>query len=436
MKTYLSYILLMFVLLVALHINGQQVTWGFPLGSTQSDYVQNSHIDATGNVYIVGEFRGTNVDFDPSPATALRSSNGNGDGFLSIYNSSGQFLNCITIGGSNLDKVQNVTTDATGNIYICGFFRGSNVDFDPSPATAYLSSNGDSGPDPGYGGDIFMAKYTPAGQFLWAFNIGGGSLYDDCLYIKSDAAGNLFVAGYFSQNVDFDPSPASAFLNSAAGTTFLAHYNTLGQYQWAFNLGGGDISNAIFDIKLDAVNNVYVTGYFQGVNIDFDPSAGTTFLSSAGNYEAFVAKYSSAGQYRFAFKIGGSGLDVGRSLTLDNNGNIYVIGDFEGSNIDFDPSSTTHALNSNGAADVFVGKYTNDGQYIWAFNAGSNGGEFGWRIQTDNAHIYITGGFTGISDFNPSIATDNLTSNGGYDIFLVKYDMSGNYECGFNVGGP
>jgi DNA-binding beta-propeller fold protein YncE len=94
-----------------------------------------------------------------------------------------------------------------------------------------------------------------------------------------------------------------------------------------------------------------------------------------------VAKYSSTGQYQFAFKFGGFGLDVGRGIDLDNAGNIYVTGDFNGSSIDFDPSAGTALLSSNGASDIFVGKYTNSGQYVWAFNAGSSGGEISWTLQ-------------------------------------------------------
>jgi hypothetical protein len=180
----------------------------------------------------------------------------------------------------------------------------------------------------------------------------------------------------------------------------------------------------MFDLDLDGGGNVYATGYFQGTNIDFDPSPATAALSSAGNYDAFVAKYTASGQYLFGFRIGGFGIDVSRGITIDNSDNFYLVGDFEGSNIDFDPSPATALLSSNGAGDVFVAKYSSTGQYLWAFNAGSGGSEIGWDIDNDNNNIYVTGGFTGISDFNPTAATDNLTSNGGRDIFLAKYSSS------------
>ena len=217
--------------------SGQQVTWGFNIGGTGIDYSQGSHIDAAGNVYVCGDFRGTNVDFDPSPGTALRSSNGQSDAYVAKYTSTGQFLLCITFGGSNLDRVQSVSTDPAGNIYITGFFRGPNVDFDPSAATAFLSSNGDAGGDPGYGGDVFVAKYSPTGQYIWAFHVGGTLIGDNGIVIKNDAASNAYVGGYFFESVDFDPSPASAVLNLNNGTGFIAKYNTNGQYQWALNFG-------------------------------------------------------------------------------------------------------------------------------------------------------------------------------------------------------
>lgn len=426
------FLLVQLLLLFSAKIFSQQTTWGFNLGASSADYAQGTHIDLAGNVYTTGEFRGT-VDFDPSPATALRTSNGNADGFVAKYSTSGQFILCITFGGSNIDRIHAVTTDAAGNIYITGFFRGSNVDFDPSPAIALLSSNGDNGGDPGYGGDIFVAKYTSTGQYIWAFNVGGTLLGDTGISIKSDGS-DVYVGGYFHEAIDFDPSPSIATLNSNTGTGFLAKYTSNGQYQWALNFGLGNNDNSVFDIAVDASDNVYMTGYFQGTNIDFDPSPATYYLSSNGFYEAYVAKYTSAGQIVFAFKIGGSGADVSRGIALDNASNIYIIGDFNGSNIDFDPSPASAPVSSNGSADVFIAKYTSSGQYIWAFNAGSGGGEFGWNIDTDNSSVFVTGSFSGVADFNPTAVVDNLTSNGQSDIFLARYSVNGQYECAFNVG--
>src|SRR4029079_11867551 len=106
---------------------------------------------------------------------------------------------------------------------------------------------------------------------------------------------------------DFDPSAASTILNSNNGTIFLAKYTSAGVFQWAFPLGLANDNNSIFDLKTDAAGNVYAVGYFQGTNIDFDPSAANAVLSSNGGYEAFVAKYNTNGQYLFAFSLGGVG---------------------------------------------------------------------------------------------------------------------------------
>jgi gliding motility-associated-like protein len=428
-------LLFFFILFLAYSGQSQQVTWSLRAGGAGADAAVGTHIDAAGNVYMVGEFQGTNVDFDPGPGNGLLSSNGSSDGFVAKYTSAGQYLFSFSIGGSNIDKVHGVSTDAAGNIYITGFFRGPNVDFDPSAASALLSSNGDAGGDPGYGGDIFVAKYSATGQYQWAFNVGGTTLADAGIMLKASAAGDVFVGGYFRETVDFNPSATvTNSLNSTNGVIFLARYNTNGQYQWAINFGQGNTDNSLFDLRIDASDNVYVTGYFQGSNIDFDPGGGSAPLNSNGSYEAFVAKYSPAGQYIFAFSIGGNALDVGRGIVLDNAGNIYVIGDFNDAGVDFDPSPATALLSSIGLSDVFIAKYTNNGQYVWAKRVGSTSGEFGWKIDTDNSSIFITGGFNGVADFDPSAATDNLTSNGGYDIFLAKYDLSGNYQCAFNVG--
>jgi len=429
-------LILTFLIIFFFHYSSrsQNLNWAFNAGGTGRDEAAFTHIDNAGNVLVTGFFSGT-ADFDPSPAVFNLTSAGSEDIFVAKYTSAGQFIWAFRIGGSNRDWGDAITTDQNDNVIITGFFRGSNVDFDPSAAVANLTSNGDSGSDPGYGGDIFLAKYNSAGQYQWAFNIGGSQLYDSGVAVATDGSSNIYIGGYFRETVDFDPSPAVFQLNSATGTIVLGKYSPAGNFQWAFNLGLGDNDNAIFDLKIDNGGNVYAAGFFQGTNIDFDPSPATAILNSSGGYDIFFAKYNTNGQYVFAHQIGGPGIDVARGIELDNSGNIYVIGDFTGTNIDFNPGAGTAPLNSNGNADVFLAKYSNSGNYLWAFNFGAGASDIGWKVTTDNSHLFVTGGFTGTSDMNPSAVVDNLVSNGGNDIFIGKYNLNGEYLCAFNIGG-
>lgn len=434
MKSKLSITLFLFFFW-ATNAQSQQLNWTLRAGSGSYDQGNTVWTDGAGNVIMGGSFQGT-VDFDPSPATVNLTSAGDYDIVLNKYNTAGALTWAIRIGGLQRDNVQAVTTDGANNIIVTGYFRGT-ADFDPSPAVFNLVSNGDGGSDPGYGGDIFVAKYSPTGQLLWAFNAGGVELYDSGNAIAADNNGNIYIGGYFKGIADFNPGAGTNTLSSVNGTFFLAKYDAAGNYQWAFNSGQGDVDNTIVDLKTDINGNVYIGGFFQGTNIDFDPSpAGTALLSSNGNFEAFFAKYTTNGAYVFAHKIGGNGLDVIRGLDLDNSGNIYVIGDFNNTNVDFDPSAAgTAILNSNGGSDIFLASYTNAGNYRWAVNFGSSGNDLGWHVSTESSHLFITGWFTNTTDMNPGPAVDNLVSAGGDDIYLSKFSLSGEYICSFRIGG-
>ncbi len=416
----------------------QNHQWSFNIGGGTNDFGNVVYTDNKGFVYVVGYFTGSNIDFDPSPsATAYLSSNGNKDGYVAKYTATGQYVWAFSIGGANLDDVRNITTDPAGNVYITGYFRGGGVDFDPSPTgSALLTSNGEAGGDPGYGGDIFLAKYTSFGNYVWAFNVGGSSLGDNGMVIGCDNNGNVCMSGYFRESPDFDPSPTGVkILTASTGTMFVARYDTNGTYLWAFSVGEGNVDNSPFGMKTDAAGNIYLTGYFQGFNKDFDPSpTGSALISSKGGFDVFVAKYTSAGNYAWAFDIGGSGVDVGRDIEIDNVGNVYVAGDFDGANIDFDPSGSTANLSSN-SRDVFIAKYNNNGQYQWAKRFGAGGVDISWSLAYTKSNIYITGSFQGTMNFNPGTIPDNLVSSGGNDFFMTKFDVNGNYVCAFKVGG-
>ncbi len=253
------------------------------------------HVDGTGNVYVVGSFRGT-ADFDPStnPADTLNlTSNGSeSDIFFAKYNGNdGSLVWAKSIGGSNSDYGNDITIDGNSNIYITGTFKGT-VDFDPGTGTADLISTN---------GDIFFAKYNNNdGSLFWAKNLkSSGTGYSE--YPSIFVNNSIYVVGSFGGNVDFNPSPNpedTLHLSSNNEDVFLANYSSNdGSLVWAKSMksvgSGFTYNNSMVMVN----NNIYITGYFTD-KADFDPStnpADTLYLTSNGNNDIFFAKYNSNG---------------------------------------------------------------------------------------------------------------------------------------------
>jgi hypothetical protein len=426
-------LLITLILLAYTTTQAQDLNWAFDIGSETStnDDDQSFAIarDATGNIYVTGKFELT-ADFNSDGGTTNNlTSNGGDDIFVAKYNSSGDYQWAFNIGGTGSERGHSVTVDASSNVYVTGYFNGSNVDFDPSTSTTNdLSSNG--------GTDIFVAKYNSSGDYQWAFNIGGTS-NDQGYGIALDASSNVYVTGWFQgSTVDFDPSASINDISSnGSHDIYIAKYNSSGDYQWAFNLGGTatDVGNSV---AVDASSNVYITGRFNSLNAEFDPSASTNELSSSGGNDIFVAKYNSSGDHQWAFNIGSTNADVGNSIAVDASSNVYVTGYFEGSSVDFDPSGSVNDLTS-ASRDIFIAKYNSSGDYQWAFKLGSTGFDDGDDIAVDaSSNVYATGYFVGSNvDFDPSGFTNDLSSNGGRDIFVAKYNSNGDYQGAFNMGG-
>ena len=138
-----------------------------------------------------------------------------------------------------------------------------------------------------------------------------------------------------------------------------------------FALPDGSACSAIAH---DALGNIYVTGYFRGTTVDFDPGPGTANLFNSGSLDIFIAKYDAAGNYLWAQKIGGFENDNGSDVAVDVNGNIYIAGSFNNF-VDFDPGPGTALLNGAGNGDIFFGKYDASGNYVWAKQIGGKGAD-------------------------------------------------------------
>jgi hypothetical protein len=420
MKIILS---IFFALGISILTNAQpSFTWAKQLGGTSADAGYAIATDPSGNVYTTGHFQGT-VDLDPGAGVFTLTSNGGNDIFISKVNASGNFVWGKSIGGAGTDEGNSIAIDVNGNVCVAGSFSLT-ADFDPGAGTFSMTSAGTE--------DIYILKLDAAGNFVWAKQMGGTGT-DIAYGIATDAAGNLFTTGYFNNTVDFDPGPGTFFETSLGfAEIFVSKLNASGNFVFEKTLTGPstNIANAI---ALDALGNIYTTGYFLS-SLDFDPGPGVyTLTSNGGPGDIFISKLDASGNFVWAKSIGGSAFDVGYSITVDPSGNVLTTGYFQ-SATDFDPGPGISSLTSNGVTDIFISKLDASGNFVWAKQIGGTSNDLGFAITTDGAgSVYTTGYFTSTVDFDPGVGTYTLTGTAG-DIFISKLSAAGNFVWAAKTG--
>ncbi|MEZ4281000.1 MAG: hypothetical protein R3F21_15470 [Myxococcota bacterium] len=206
--------------------------------------------------------------------------------------------------------------------------------------------------------------------------------------------------------------------------------------QTAFGLGSTQADDARA-IAVDGAGNSYITGRFR-LTIDFDPGPGVASLSSVSGFSNYVASYDASGALRYAFVLDGGGNVPERGIAVDGSGNVYVTGYFAGV-VDFDPGSGVATLNSGTGGNLFVASYDPTGGFRWAFNLAGDDpavAEAGTAIAVDLAgNSYLTGEFSGETDFDPSGAELLLEANGTTDAFVASYDTNGGLRFAVGFGG-
>jgi hypothetical protein len=388
--------------------------WAFRVGSGGLTQVFSLTVDGGGNVLVTGQ-SATATDFDPGAGTATRAAGT----FVGRYSPAGAHLWSFSLGTG--PGIQDIAVDAAGNAVVTGSFTGS-VDLDPGAGKATLSAVKAPGNPQFPTSDVFVAKYSPTGAYLWAFRVGGTG-WESGTALDVDGSGNIYVTGFFRGATDFNPSNATNTLTpSGYGDVFVARYSSGGAYTWAFRLGGAspDFLDEATTIDVDAAGNAAVTGsFFQSA--DFDPGAGNATLSAVGTAaNMYIARYSVAGAYQSVLS---PGQGSARTVEIQSNGDLLVGGSFKGAH-DFDPGSGTVVLPTNAAGiGGFAAKYTASGAYAWAFsltvpvhNPVVNG------IAGDGSGgIQVAGLFDDVIDLDPGDGSAIFASAGVADIFLATY---------------
>ena len=388
--------------------------WAKRIGGPNQDFYTSSVGDEDGNLYVTGCFFGT-IDIDPGPGIEnLTSIGGHFNVFICKFDNSGSFiwvkqLVCNT--GINSSWTNDITIDANRNVFLTGLFYGT-VDFDPSLSEYNLTADGNQ--------DVFVEKLDSNGNFIWAKKWGSVD-YDSGQKIKVDNSGNVYIVGSFEGCVDMDPGVGSFYL-TAPGTEsslFIEKLDSNGIFSWAFICPQNVLSLAV-----DSNSNLYTTGSFFGT-VDFDPGIGIFNLTSYGSEDIYIRKLDSSGNFIWAKSMGGIYEDYGSYITIDHEGNLYCTGYFSG-NVDFDPNSGTFNMASESGGDIFINKFTTNGNHCWTKRIGGSLNEISETIEVDrNNNIYVTGYINAATDFDPNAGTYYLTPVDSFGRFILKIKQKG-----------
>jgi hypothetical protein len=301
------------------------------------------------------------------------------------------------VGGAGNSTGLAVATDEDANVIVGGEFDGA------------MSVGGDTVTTSPFSRDVYVAKFSGSGDPVWIIQIGGAG--DDTLAaIAVDQAGNVAVTG-----------------GTSSGAVFLALLDGAdGSIAWSRSFSG-DGPTISAGVAVDEDGNVILAAGFRG-SADF----GGGSLSSAGSYDLLLASYDSAnGAHRWSRRFGGTGDELAEGVAAGPGDVIAVAGNF---------SATTDLgsgpLPFNGLSDIFVATYsTANGAAIWSKALGGTGFDVAHAVGLDAQGNALVTGYFGLFGGPVDFGAGSITSNGGADLFLVKYDAAGSHQWSRTFGG-
>jgi hypothetical protein len=336
----------------------------FQFGSSGYDSARAIGISKEGDLYLAGYTVG---GFGGAPSSGT-------DGFVTKIDKSNQVIWSQLISGSGAyERVDDLALDSMGFLYVCGISSGSFLEDNNIP----------------YG--AFIAKYTPGGDRVWVGQASGTQVAGSvATALALDELGHVYSVG---------ATYSGGVISKYSG--FISKHNNNGELIWSKELGYSGDSNGGVRIALDPAGNVYVTGFASG---------GVYEAQGQGSRDAFVSKYSPAGDRLWTRVIGGESQDEAWGVAVGDDESVYIIGKTYGN----------LAAQNSGNSDIFLAKINAFGETAWITQFGSSGYDEANDVTVDSAgFVYITGYTSG------DIDGQDVASRGTGDSFLIVFDPSG-----------
>lgn len=371
--------------------------------------------DAAGNTYVIGNYDQAGGIFRVGPVQF--SPIGQVDGYIAKLDISGNVIWARNFGGPNAQaSASAVAVDSAGNVLVATNFSGGNLTI---PSVAKWSTNKSST-------DAVVMKLDTNGNWVWVRQYAGAQAQTSVNALKTDALGNLYVAGNFSSGNLMNPS-LSLFGNSNELDGLVMKLDGNGNTIWAHNFGGASSFVACGGVGVDAAMNVVVAG----VNLGGSMQIPTIPKLSSTGADLFAIKFDGSGNTIWARGFGGANSNaVTLGVAVASDGSVVLPFTF-GRGPFTTPSLSLVQANDNFDAGLL--KLNANGSPVWARTFGGNGpngmaGATG--IAMDSAgNIIFSGYYQGTAMTSPAIP---LT--GQQDSFIVELTSSGALTWGIHLG--
>jgi hypothetical protein len=310
----------------------------------------------------------------------------------------------VHAGAASSDWVYAVVTNEAGDIFVAGTFVG---DFMLGPD---LLSYGNT--------DIFLARISPAGEVIWARDIGGGNV-DTVEDLAIDSKGDLILTGWFTGSTSIGGTAMAG--NGGSWEVYLAKYDQDGDPIWGKLLSGPG-SNEGLAVAVGPEDSIYLAGAFEQTW-----SLAGKSLAAAGT-DAYLARFTADGDAVWSLGVGGASGDRANGVAVDGEGNVTITGSV-GSFVDFDPGAGT----KQGGPGLFVAQYSPQGQYRWHLVRSNGSGQS--VVANPAGQLYVVGNLTGSVNLGGG---NHKFVGGGSDGFLMKVSQNGAYMWSSATGsiGP
>ena len=321
-----------------------------------------------------------------------------------------------SIGGDMYDETSCIATDRQGNVFSGGNFQSASV----MAEDKQLTNNGASG------SDFFISKYSNDGALVWTKSFGGANA-DNVHSIAVDISGNIVVIGeFYSPKIMLGTIELTNSGKPGSPEIFIAKLSTDGTALWAKSAKGAGFDEGRA-IATDSMGNVICAGWYQSPTL----TIGQITLKNNGLRDAFVVKYSPAGEVVWAQGLGAENSESCSAIATDHQGNIILAGDFRSAKLVL--GATTLANSSKDNSDAFMLKLDPQGKILWAKSMGGSLGDAATCVTTDFQGNVIVGGFFA----SPVLRFKSITiaNQGNYDVFIVKYDSNGSFLWAKSSGG-